>query len=183
MLSSLLIIVFWIPWNHSIHIQTCRGSPYWNLARGGGGGCSRSGDRTTWPSSTVSVCVKQTGSVSIDMAVLTGSRTLLLQALRVPTAGRERSLRLAAAASLCARRDGTFTSSSSSSASSSFAARRHYSSESRDDLRVRYLDGEDTGKLQPGTKTVELKSQTSFFFSFLPNVAFNVDQWTITFGP
>ncbi|XP_075885338.1 methylglutaconyl-CoA hydratase, mitochondrial [Nelusetta ayraudi] len=106
------------------------------------------------------------------MAVLAGSRTLLLQALRVPTAGRERALRLAAA-SLCARRDavsgparGTISSSSSSSSSSfssscSFAARRHYSSESRDDLRVRYLDGEDTGIVVIGINRPKAKNAIS----------------------
>lgn len=78
------------------------------------------------------------------MAVLVGCRTLL-QAFRVHAADRDRACRLAAA-SFCTRH---YVFSGQVSASRRHGAvTRNYSSDSKDDLRVRYLDGDDAGEFR-----------------------------------
>lgn len=77
-----------------------------------------------------------------DMAVQVGCRTLI-QAFRVQAADRGSACRLAAG-SVCLRH---YVFSGQGSASSRHGVvTRHYSSDAKDDLRVKYLDGEDAGK-------------------------------------
>lgn len=84
------------------------------------------------------------------MAVLVGCRTLL-QAFRVHAADRDRACRLAAAP-FCTRH---YVFSGQVSASRRHGAvTRHYSSDSKDDLRVRYLDGDDAGKFSSATAQI-----------------------------
>lgn len=75
------------------------------------------------------------------MAVLVGCRTLS-QAFRVHTAERDLASRLGAT-SICLRH---YISSGQIRPERHGAAKRYYSSDSKDDLRVKYLDGEDAGK-------------------------------------
>ncbi|TKS84020.1 Methylglutaconyl-CoA hydratase, mitochondrial [Collichthys lucidus] len=75
------------------------------------------------------------------MAGLVGRRALL-QAYRVQAADRDRACRLVAASS-CSRR--YVFSGKGNGLNGHAALTRHYSSDSKDDLRVRYLDGEDSG--------------------------------------
>lgn len=76
------------------------------------------------------------------MAGLVG-RTALLQAYRVQAADRDRACRLVAASSCSIR---YVFSGKGNGLNGHAALTRHYSSDSKDDLRVRYLDGEDSGK-------------------------------------
>lgn len=93
----------------------------------------------------------QTALRLLDMAVLAGCRTLL-QAFRVQTADRERACRLAAA-SLCTRH---YAFSGPDRTSRPGTVTRHYSSDSKDDLRVRYLDGEDAGKFRQESAPLQI---------------------------
>lgn len=96
----------------------------------------------------------------LDMAVLVGCRTLL-QAFRVHAADRDRACRLAAA-SFCTRH---YVFSGQVSASRRHGAvTRHYSSDSKDDLRVRYLDGDDAGEFR--SVQLGVSSNTWKFFSW-----------------
>lgn len=93
----------------------------------------------------------QTAVLLLDMAVLVGCRTLL-QAFRVQTAERESACRLAAG-SLCSRH---YVFSGQVSPSRHGAVTRHYSSDSKDDLRVKYLDGEDAGKFRSESAPIQM---------------------------
>ncbi|XP_040013790.1 methylglutaconyl-CoA hydratase, mitochondrial isoform X2 [Xiphias gladius] len=94
------------------------------------------------------------------MAVLVRHRPLL-QAFRVQAADRDSACRLAAAFS-CSRQYGlSGRVSSSTRLNGQGAATRHYSSDSKDDLRVRYLDGEDDGIVVVGINRPKAKNAIS----------------------
>ncbi|XP_036972227.1 methylglutaconyl-CoA hydratase, mitochondrial [Acanthopagrus latus] len=94
------------------------------------------------------------------MAALVGRRTLM-QALRLQKAERDIACRLAAASSC--RRQYAFSVqiSPSSRLNGHGGVTRHYSSDSKDDLRVRYLDGEDTGIVVIGINRPKAKNAIS----------------------
>lgn len=98
----------------------------------------------------------QTALLLLSMAVLAGRRALL-QVFRVPTADRD-SVRRLAPASSCSRQYVLSGKVSISRLNGHGAATRHYSSESKDDLRVRYLDGEDAGKFLSESTPVQMAS-------------------------
>uniref|UniRef100_A0A3Q3GGH6 AU RNA binding protein/enoyl-CoA hydratase n=1 Tax=Labrus bergylta TaxID=56723 RepID=A0A3Q3GGH6_9LABR len=83
------------------------------------------------------------------MAVLVGRRALI-QAFRVHTADRDSACRIAAATA-CTRQY----------VLSGKATTRGYSSDSKDDLRVRYLDGEDSGIVVVGINRPKAKNAIS----------------------
>lgn len=83
----------------------------------------------------------QTALRLFSMAALVGRRALF-QAFRVNTADRDSACRLAVS-SYCTRQH---VLSGGLPPASRGAGTRCYSSDSKDDLRVRYLDGEDSGK-------------------------------------
>lgn len=85
------------------------------------------------------------------MAVLVGCRTLL-QAFRVHTAERDLACRLGTT-SICSRH---YISSGQIRPARHGAVTRHYSSDSKDDLRVKYLDGEDAGKFRSVSSPIEM---------------------------
>ncbi|GLD74090.1 methylglutaconyl-CoA hydratase, mitochondrial [Lates japonicus] len=80
------------------------------------------------------------------MAVRVGCRHLL-QAFRVQAADRDSACRLAASLA-CSRQYILSRKVSPSRLNGPGTATRHYSSDSKDDLRVRYLDGEDDGEFR-----------------------------------
>ncbi|XP_049460067.1 methylglutaconyl-CoA hydratase, mitochondrial isoform X2 [Epinephelus fuscoguttatus] len=94
------------------------------------------------------------------MAVQVGHRALL-QALRVQASGRDSACRLAAAWS-CSRHYALSGKLSSSSLLNGHGAvTRHYSSDSKEDLRVRHLDGEDAGIVVVGINRPKAKNAIS----------------------
>ncbi|XP_047425867.1 methylglutaconyl-CoA hydratase, mitochondrial [Mugil cephalus] len=92
------------------------------------------------------------------MAVLAGRRALW-QAFRLQAADRDSASRLASALS-CSRHY-VITSPHCARTSGHGAAARHYSSDSKDDLRVRYLDDEDTGIVVVGINRPKAKNAIS----------------------
>ncbi|XP_069025114.1 methylglutaconyl-CoA hydratase, mitochondrial isoform X2 [Embiotoca jacksoni] len=96
------------------------------------------------------------------MAVLAGRRALW-QVLRVQAADRDGACRLAAAFSSCSRHR-VFSGNVASSRLHPGvlgAATRNYSSDSKDDLRVRYLAGEDSGIVVVGINRPKAKNAIS----------------------
>ncbi|XP_031138073.1 methylglutaconyl-CoA hydratase, mitochondrial [Sander lucioperca] len=95
----------------------------------------------------------------LSMAVLVGHRALL-QAFRVKATGHDSVCRLAAA--FCSRQY-AFPGkvSPSSRLNGPRAGTRHYSSDSKEDLRVRYLDGEDAGIVVVGINRPKAKNAIS----------------------
>ncbi|XP_059214308.1 methylglutaconyl-CoA hydratase, mitochondrial [Centropristis striata] len=94
------------------------------------------------------------------MAVLVGHRALL-QAFRGQATSRDSVCKLAVAFS-CSRHYAVCGKLSLSSHVNSFGAlTRHYSSDSKEDLRVRYLDGEDAGIVVVGINRPKAKNAIS----------------------
>ena len=79
------------------------------------------------------------------MAALVG-RGALVQAVRLRAADRDSAGRLAAAVACSGRFAARGGASRCARLHGRVAATRLYSSDSKDDLRLRYLDGEDDGK-------------------------------------
>ncbi|KAG7221216.1 hypothetical protein INR49_017433 [Caranx melampygus] len=106
------------------------------------------------------------------MAALVGRRSLL-QAFRVQAADRDSACRLAAAFSSTRR-----YLLSGRVLSGHGAGTRRYSSESKDDLRVRYLDGEDDGIVvvginRPKAKNAISKNLVKMMFEAVENIKKN----------
>ncbi|XP_042365068.1 methylglutaconyl-CoA hydratase, mitochondrial [Plectropomus leopardus] len=94
------------------------------------------------------------------MAVQVGHRALL-QALRGQASGRDAVRRLAAAFTGCGHYGLSGQVSASSRLSALGARTRHYSSDSKEDLRVRHLDGEDAGIVVVGINRPKAKNAIS----------------------
>ncbi|XP_030291341.1 methylglutaconyl-CoA hydratase, mitochondrial isoform X2 [Sparus aurata] len=94
------------------------------------------------------------------MAALVGRRTLM-QALRLQRAERDIACRLAAASSCSRQHAFSVQFSPSSRLNGHGGVTRHYSSDSKDDLRVRYLDGEDSGIVVIGINRPKAKNAIS----------------------
>lgn len=132
--------------------------------------------RITWPEHVTGFRVESQTALqlvsTVSMAVLVG-RTSLLQAFRVQAADRDSACRLAAAFSSSARRyllSGRALPASRLSGHG--VATRHYSSEAKDDLRVRYLDGEDDGKSRAQPRAVHVKGGKRLMFKMLRDILF-----------
>lgn len=92
------------------------------------------------------------------MAVLVGRRALL-QVLRVQAAEWDSACRPAATIFGPSQYVFSGTISPFSRQSRPGAVTRHYSSDSKDDLRVRYLDREDAGKFRPESEPIQMHGQ------------------------
>ncbi|XP_078127614.1 methylglutaconyl-CoA hydratase, mitochondrial isoform X2 [Sander vitreus] len=96
----------------------------------------------------------------LSMAVLVGHRALL-QAFRVKATGHDSVCRLAAAFSCSRQYAFPGKVSPSSRLNGPGAGTRHYSSDPKEDLRVRYLDGEDAGIVVVGINRPKAKNAIS----------------------
>uniref|UniRef100_A0A3Q0RYP5 AU RNA binding protein/enoyl-CoA hydratase n=1 Tax=Amphilophus citrinellus TaxID=61819 RepID=A0A3Q0RYP5_AMPCI len=94
------------------------------------------------------------------MAVLVACRSVW-QAFRVQSVGRENACRLAATFSCSGPHVLSSRVLPCLRLSSRGAVTRHYSSDSKDDLRVRYLDGEDSGIVVVGINRPKAKNAIS----------------------
>uniref|UniRef100_A0A3B4Y2E4 AU RNA binding protein/enoyl-CoA hydratase n=1 Tax=Seriola lalandi dorsalis TaxID=1841481 RepID=A0A3B4Y2E4_SERLL len=106
------------------------------------------------------------------MAVLVGRRSLL-QAFRVQVAERDSACRLAATSSCTRHYLFSRTVSPASRLSGQGVGIRHYSSDSKDDLRVRYLDIVVVGINRPKAKNAISKNLVKMMFEAVEDIKKN----------